>query len=66
MNLKVGDMIQSSANKAVGVIVRISEVYMDDNTPWITIKWMDTDKKAGYTSTYPYDFLFGSTFLKVS
>jgi len=39
---------------------------MDDNTPWITIKWMDTDKKAGYTSTYPYDFLFGSTFLKVS
>lgn len=66
MNLKVGDMIQSSANKAVGVIVRISEGYMDDNTPWITINWMDTDKKAGYTSTYPYDFLFGSTFLKVS
>ena len=65
MNLKVGDMIQSSANKAVGVIVRISEGYVD-NTPWITINWMATDKKAGYTSAYPYDYLFGSTFHKVS
>lgn len=71
MNLKVGDMIQSNANKSVGIIVRISEQraiseqYVD-NTPWITIKWMDTDKKAGYTSTYPYDYLFGTTFHKVS
>lgn len=65
MNLKVGDMIGSNANKAVGIIMRISEQYVD-NTPWITIKWIDTDKKAGYTSTYPYDYLFGTTFYKVS
>lgn len=65
MNLKVGDMIQSSANKSVGIIMRINEQYVD-NTPFITIKWMDTDKKAGYTSTYLYDYLFASTFCKVS
>ncbi len=65
MNLKVGDMIQSNANKVVGIIIRISEQYVD-NTPWITIKWMDTNNKAGYTSTYPYDYLFGTTFHKVS
>lgn len=65
MNLKVGDMIQSNANKAVGIIMRISEQYVD-NTPWITIKWMETNKKKAYTATYPYDYLFGTTFHKVS
>jgi len=63
MNIKVGDMIKANPNNAVGIVVRISERYEEK---WIAIKWMDTDNKAGYTSTYPYDFVFVTTFVKVS
>lgn len=64
MNLNVGDMIQSNANKAVGIIIRINDRYK--GTTWITINWIETNKQEAYTATYPFDYVFGSTFIKVS